>query len=245
MSSSAARELEWDSAFFETRIAKLDASRVDDEGFEAALGWCRERGIECLYLYCDAADLVAVRRAERAGARFVDVRLELTARARAAGAREPHPGVRPARPGDVPALRAIAAASHHASRFYADGRLDRERCDELYATWIQRSCSGWAQAVFCAVRAGAPAGYLTCHLRGERRGDIGLVAVAAEARGQGLGRALLDRALAWFAEQDVDEVTVATQARSVDAQRLYQSAGFRVSKAGIWHHLWFCGTRPR
>jgi dTDP-4-amino-4,6-dideoxy-D-galactose acyltransferase len=63
----------------------------------------------------------------------------------AAGAR-----VRPAAPGDVPELRRIAAASHHDSRFYHDPHFDRGRCDELYATWIEKSCADPAGAVLVA-----------------------------------------------------------------------------------------------
>lgn len=244
MTSARPEPLEWDSAFFGRRIARL-AGGADGPAFEAALDWCRRNEVECLYLLTDADDVATLRRAEHAGADLVDVRLELTVRPLERERAAPRREVRPAQAGDVAALRAVAATCHRATRFYADGRFDHARCDELYSTWIERSCAGWAQAVFCAEVDGAAAGYVTCHLRDGARGEVGLFGVGELARGRGLGRALVERALAWFVEQGTGEVSVATQARSLDAQRLYQSVGFRASKAAIWHHLWLGDASPR
>jgi dTDP-4-amino-4,6-dideoxy-D-galactose acyltransferase len=147
--------------------------------------------------------------------------------------------IRTSRDSDIPALRAIAAKSHVDSRFYADGRFDRARCDELYATWIEKSCRGWADVVFVAEHDGSPAGYLSCHAREAKRGEIGLVGIDERAQGRGLGRALVDAALRWFAERKLERASVVTQGRNVPAQRLYQSAGFRTSAVQLWHHRWF------
>jgi dTDP-4-amino-4,6-dideoxy-D-galactose acyltransferase len=239
------RFLEWDSEFFRLRIASVSTPGLDREAMERALRWCRENRIECLYLLADAGDLVTRSLAEKREFRLTDVRVTLEL--------EPVPGVadgraglpprtRLAKPSDVPDLRAIAAASHTLSRFFNDGRFDRARCAELYATWIEKSCHGWAQAVWVAEVEARAAGYLTCHLRDGGRGEIGLVAVGAAAQGKGLGRELVARGLAWFREQGCARVSVVTQGANVDAQRLYQAAGFRTLSVHLWYHLWLDHT---
>ncbi|MFN0245009.1 MAG: GNAT family N-acetyltransferase [Planctomycetota bacterium] len=241
-----ARFLEWDTQFFGVRIASLRASALPLEALRRELDGCREQRIRCVYLLSDIADGVTHRAAEPLGFHLVDVRVTLDVRFDAAPmlARSLE-RVRPAKPADVPALRAIAAACHGDSRFYADEHFDRERCDALYATWIERSCGGWADRVFVAELDGRPAGYLSCHLRDDGRGEIGLVGVASNAVRQGLGRELVSAGLRWFGEHERHYVTIATQGKNLAAQRLYQSAGFQTKSLELWHHLWLpAGSNP-
>ena len=82
-----------------------------------------------------------------------------------------HETIRLAREEDLPALREIARNTHRDTRFYFDGHFDRDKCDQLYETWIENSFRGFAQAILVAEVANAPAAYLTCHLKGERVAD--------------------------------------------------------------------------
>jgi dTDP-4-amino-4,6-dideoxy-D-galactose acyltransferase len=173
------------------------------------------------------------RRAEETGFRLVDVRVTLDAPS-AAGAQD----VRPHREPDVAWLRAIARTSHDDTRFYADGRFPRERCDELYDTWIRRSCDGWADVVLVADRDGEPAGYVSVHRRDDA-GSIGLIGVDEQWRGRGVGEALVRAALAWCADAGLARCTVVTQGRNIAAQRLFQRCGFRTSAVDLWFHKWF------
>jgi ribosomal protein S18 acetylase RimI-like enzyme len=247
---SICRVLEWDSAFFGVRIATAGDEPLSSAEIDGALTSCREQSIDCLYLLVGAGDLATLRAAADRGFRLVDVRMtldiELTKTRSTPHSAPLSTPIRPARESDIPTLRAIAAVSHTDSRFYADGRFSRTSCDELYATWIEKSCRGWADLVLVAEHesalggapGGAPAAYLSCHAR-EGHGEIGLVGVDARAQGRGLGRALVHSALRWFAERGLTRVIVVTQGRNVAAQRLYQSAGFRTSAVALWHHRWF------
>lgn len=233
------RLLDWDSAFFGRRIARATVGRLDPDAARGILAWCARERVDCLYFLADADDPGTVRLAEAHGFRQVDIRVTLE---RPAGPPPPGPPpgpVRPAAPGDLPALRALARTSHRASRFYHDGGFPRERCDELYATWIERSCRGAAEAVLVADDGAGPAGYVSCHLPAGAPGAIGLFAVAAARQGGGLGRALLAAALRWFAERGAPGVTVVTQGRNVAAQRLYQRGGFLTRSLELWYHRWF------
>jgi ribosomal protein S18 acetylase RimI-like enzyme len=145
--------------------------------------------------------------------------------------------IRPAVEADIPALRVIASHAHTDSRFYADSRFARERCDELYATWIERSVCGWADTVFTSGDPGKPLGYLSYHVR-EEHSEIGLVAVAEEARGQGLGRDLVEAALI-RAGPSPKTVQVVSQGRNAAAAALYEKCGFELLTVESRFHLWF------
>ena len=52
------------------------------------------------------------------------------------------------------------------------------------------------------------------------------VSVVHDARRQGLGRALVDDAMAWCAEKGVDEVCLGVAPRSMRSRRFYERYGF-------------------
>lgn len=229
--------LEWDTAFFGFRIARLVRHRLSDELAQRCLRWCAERQVRCLYFLADADDPETLRVAQRYGFRLVDIRITLEHNLQKIG--ETGSAVRPCRESDLGPLKAIAAQSHRESRFYYDGGFPRERCDALYMTWIERSFRGYAQTVLVAERNGQPVGYVTCHLSPDGRGSIGLLGVSAEVRGKGVGGDLVKGALAYFCEQGMRQATVVTQGRNIPAQRLYQKQGFLTESVQLWFHLWF------
>ena len=249
--ASACRILEWDSEFFGLRIATLGEARPSSREMDAAIEWCRAQSVDCLYLLSDVGDSETHRVAEEHAFHLVDVRITLaTSVPMAASAlhrgasREGAlaPGIELIRthsPADVAPLREIAAASHVDTRFFVDGRFDRAKCAEMYATWIEKSCRGWADVVFVAELDGVAVGYLSCHMKPDATGNIGLVGIAARAQGRGLGRRLVEAALEWFASRRAERATVVTQGRNVAAQRIYQACGFRTASVQLWHHRWF------
>jgi dTDP-4-amino-4,6-dideoxy-D-galactose acyltransferase len=155
---------------------------------------------------------------------------------------------RAAAPADAAELRRLAAASHHDSRFYQDPHFDRDRAGDLYARWIEKCLADPAGIVLvasppapAAPAAAPPAGvqgYITAALTAAGRGQIALFAVAAEARGQGVGGRLIAAALDWFAARGAERVTVVTQGRNVQAQRIYQRFGLLSRRMDLWFHRW-------
>ncbi|MBK7644524.1 MAG: GNAT family N-acetyltransferase [Planctomycetes bacterium] len=230
---NVARALEWDTQFFGVRIASLEAEDIAPGQWRAALEFCRAHAVRCLYVL--AAGTHDAQKALDAGAVRTDERVTLALGQRALVA--PASRIRGAVEVDIPALRALAARSHTDSRFYADGHFARERCDELYATWIEKSVRGWADAVYTSGPAGAPLCYLSLHQR-ETHVEIGLIAVDEATRGQGLGRELVEAALTRAAQAGLG-VRVVTQGRNAAATSLYGKCGFEVERVQSWFHLWF------
>lgn len=238
--------LEWDSSFFERRIARLTSGRLDAEIIKEIIAWCELQAIECLYFLADADDPTTVRLAESHAFQLVDVRVTLERALDdipATAGKALSTGIRLCNSEDVPVLRSIANVSHRDSRFYHDFHFPPSACDALYETWIEKSCHGYATAVLVAELESRPAGYVSCHLLQENRGQIGLFGIAPEARGQGLGKKLLEGSLQWFAENGVKNVMVVTQGRNRAAQRLYQRGGFLTRSVQLWYHRWFLPER--
>lgn len=213
------------------RIGRVLGDVLDAEAVDA---WARDNDVACVYLLARDDPGAAVR-AEDAGFRLVDVRIELGRPA----AGDERSSLRPARDDDLPVLRELARANHRITRFYADPNFPDERCDDLYGTWISRSFEGWADAVLVAELEGRPAGYVSCHALEWGWGSIGLIGVAPDAQGRGLGRALVEGAVVWSRERGLERVMVVTQARNVPALRTFEGCGFRTDDVGLWFHRWY------
>jgi dTDP-4-amino-4,6-dideoxy-D-galactose acyltransferase len=239
MESSCCEFLAWDTEFFGARIARLKTSRPSPSDIEAALDWCRRERIACLYFLAESGDLQTVRLAEENGFRMTDQRITFARKLTAPTEAPPADSIRPSLASDIPSLTAIARQSHRDTRFYFDPRFAQSRCDDLYAVWIEKSCTGWAQRVLVAAIDGEAAGYCSCHLTPDGVGSIGLIAVAPQWQARGFGPKLVSSALAFFQSNQATRVTVVTQGRNVAAQRLYQRAGFVTDAVQIWYHKWF------
>jgi [ribosomal protein S18]-alanine N-acetyltransferase len=72
---------------------------------------------------------------------------------------------------------------------------------------------------------GAVMGYAVCWSVGDQA-ELGNLAVAEEARGRGVGRALLEAGMAAMRARGAAEVFLEVRASNLGAQRLYRSHGF-------------------
>lgn len=220
--------LAWDTEFFGVKIAR--AFGPDD-----LTEWAVENtvGLMCLLIDTDRPD--EIQAAEERGYRTMDIRVTLSRPTAPMAGR-----VRMHRPEDIERLVEIARYSHRITRFYADPTFDNDRCDDLYESWIRQSCSGWADRVLVNILNGEAAGYITVHLNRDES-SIGLIAVSKEARNRGFGKELVQGAIDFAHANGATEMTVVTQGRNIDAQRLFQSCGFRTTKTEVWLHKSFGG----
>ena len=233
--------LEWDSEFFGYRIARVESSAFDEGSVPDILSQARSDSIECLYLLIDAANSESVRAAERAGFSLVDVRVTRDCTTLSEDSSRPPEMTDLCREEDIAHLIEIARASHRDSRFYHDPRFSDERCDDLYATWIENACRGAAAGVVVLRDEDRAIGYITCELPQADLGVLGLVAISDEKRGMGHGVRLFSGAMGWFAGQGCSRVRAVTQARNIAATRVYEANGFRTVSVENSYHLWLDG----
>ena len=218
--------LPWDTQFFDVNIARARVRSVD--ALDSAISAAREADIDCLYVVVPQADAPVLRAAIWAGGLLTALRLTLEHRAYRPAAQPS--SVRRATSTDAARVVELSAALASLSRFTHDPRFPRERIDEMYRIWALNDLH--EGDVF--VDVSGDCGLLTVSDHGDALA-IGLVYVADSARGTGLGRALLDAAVARAGDRTL---TVATDVRNVPALRLYESAEFRTRSVEAILHLW-------
>jgi len=238
--------LPWDSEHFGCRIARVCGDTLRPELAVQINDWCQSHQVRGLYFLSQADDPATIQIAERNGFALVDIRvtyesLMIDSPARPCPALPETVCIRPVEPDDLPGLQALARTGHRDTRFFSDSHFPRARAEELYATWIALEVEGRAQTVFVAASAtNQPLGYVSCHWDQSRQeGQIGLVGVSQEARGQGIGKNLLRAAMDWYRHRGAQRVTVVTQGKNRAAQRLYQQCGFLSQDLQLWYHKWY------
>jgi dTDP-4-amino-4,6-dideoxy-D-galactose acyltransferase len=235
------RLLDWDTQFFGFRIGRVIPPVLSVDDMAGVSDWCRRESIRCLYFSCDPGDDRSSRLAEGAGFHLVDVRLDFSKRIGHKGkTRTSTTGlaVRQWVEADLPALESISATAYSDTRFWHDPKFPGERVTALYRQWIVNSCRGFADRVFVTEYEGQPVGFVTCSLDAPGVGRIGLVGVRSDMRGKGAGRALVEAATDYAVERGWTRIEVATQARNLSAQRLYQRLGFTTCSTSLWYHWW-------
>ena len=132
----------------------------------------------------------------------------------------------------------LSRAAGEYSRFRTDPRIKQSVFERIYDAWIERSVRHEiADAVFVARRSEDIVGLITWKYESDLS-QIGLVAVHADTRGQGVGRQLLRAAAARMSAVGSREARVVTQAANAGACRLYEAAGFSEVASERCYHLW-------
>jgi glycosyltransferase involved in cell wall biosynthesis/GNAT superfamily N-acetyltransferase len=225
--------LAWDTEFWGFPVARVLAERLDRQEARRAAAWSDGAGVRCTFLLADGDDGDTAEAARAVGFWPVDTRITL--RRPAAGApAEPRPGsptTRPATEVDRDELTRLARDAHTDTRFFFDRNFPRQRAAELYERWLERGFGG-DRELLVAEEGGRAIGYV---LLATEPPGIDLIAVAADARGRGVGKALVEAAVARFPGSPV---SVVTQGRNVAAIRLYEAAGFRAASSSVWYHRW-------
>ena len=215
--------MSWDTEFFGIRTGR--ATSLDGLG-----EWAVANTVGLMCLLVDADNPAEIQRAEETGYRFMDVRVTLS--------RPTIPianDCRVAQEDDVGKLVAIARTAFPLTRFYADPSLDDGRCGDLYAEWTRSLCVGAADAVLVAEADGLVVGYVTVNVDDDTS-EIGLIAVADDWRGQGVGTRLVLAAVDFAHSRGGRLMTVVTQGRNVGALRTFEGCGFRVTNTSLWFH---------
>lgn len=225
-----------------------DQYRAKEALLTGVLEACADQEIRHLTARLHASDLSGIHLLERRG--FITVDGILTFSLNLQDAHWPSPPadleIRLSRPEDIEQIKAIARSSYVYDRFHSDPHIPKAVADELHAVWLENSCLGMAaDAVVVATENGRILGYVTCKIDrhttqylGLTIGTIVLVATAADARGQGVAKAVTYGALDWFRDQGVDIVEVGTQLRNIPASRLYEACGFRLVASSLSLRKW-------
>lgn len=234
--------LSWDTSFWGIKIARINRNKLTQEDGRQAINWCASNNVGCLYFSADGTCRETLSVAASNGFAYVDTRIDLQISTAAETTRPPKSShrIREAGTADLPVLRSIARRAHTDTRFFKDANFSEDRAAELYEQWIERDYAEHTVLVAVYPNAAVQAvGYITCQPEDGELGRIGLVGVSETARNRGVGSALVAAALEHFRKAGKSDIRVATQGTNIAALRLYESAGFRTHKVGVWFHRWF------
>jgi dTDP-4-amino-4,6-dideoxy-D-galactose acyltransferase len=135
-------------------------------------------------------------------------------------------------------LRHLSILSGRFSRFNVDKNIPNEKFEELYLLWLKNSLNKKiAKEVLLYVYEEEIAGFVTL---GEKngRGDIGIIAVAEQYQGKGIGRKLMQSAEHWFLKNGYTEMQVVTQGSNLEAKQLYTKTAFQIESVEFFYHIW-------
>ena len=228
----------WDSAFLGFPVGRLVAHKLDAPHLAALVAESQAAGTRLIYLVTDPTDTETANTARQLGARLIDRKLTFArptngpAVSRAFNAIERVTTY-------TPQLERLAWQSGDFSRFQRDENFAPHVFPDLYSHWLRASLSGELARVVLASQSptGTETGLLTLS---ERAGSasIGLLAVDAAVRGQGIGRHLVEaarqQALGWGCTQ----LQVVTQRDNAPACRFYVRCGFGLVREEHLYHLW-------
>ena len=92
---------------------------------------------------------------------------------------------------------------------------------------VDEDVAAHPSGIFVAEAQGRVAGYITTRVDHESgKGRIPNLAVAADSRGHGLGRRLIEHALDYFRREGLDYVMIETMAQNEVGRHLYPACGF-------------------
>lgn len=141
--------------------------------------------------------------------------------------------IRPYQPADLPILKAITVEAF-------DGVSIDQGIEQVYgpvnghdwrwrkARHLDDDAARDPAGIFVAEHEGRPVGYITTWQDREAGlGHIPNLAIAAQFRGQGLGRQLIEHALEHFRRAGLSHAKIETLAQNAVGNHLYRDLGFR------------------
>ena len=143
--------------------------------------------------------------------------------------------IRPAVKSDIPLLHRCATHVFVFSRFRAPWYNERDS-GRFYATWIEKAVLGTFddQCLLALNEKGQPPGFVTLRATAQTEACLGLFAVFPDARGQGVGRRLIQAAKQWCLQQRRHPLGITTQLSNIAAIRLFISSGAMAESTAYW-----------
>ncbi|MDZ4820848.1 MAG: GNAT family N-acetyltransferase [Planctomycetota bacterium] len=237
-------ELDWDSRHLGQRVGRIDAQQSSDLAIADSLAQAQQQGYRLVYLSTAADHLLPAELLQQFGGELVDRKVTFS---RILSATEtcaalpltPWRITSYTEPAASTQMIALAVAAGEYSRFGADRIYPRDRFIEMYRLWVERSVRRELAAdVLVATRDGnEPAGMITLAID-QNCGVIGLIAVDAQYRGQGIGRLLMQAATTWMVGRQLSTAKVTTQLNNHGACQLYLRSGYEQFSLQNMYHFW-------
>ncbi|HXI53961.1 MAG TPA: GNAT family N-acetyltransferase [Candidatus Saccharimonadales bacterium] len=140
--------------------------------------------------------------------------------------------IRTFQPGDLEAMKQLTVEAFDGVTLEQNieehlGEVGRHDWRWRKARHLDEDAAVNPDGIFIAEAGGKLVGYITTRVDREAgKGRIPNLAVAADFRGHGLGRELIEHALAYFRGQGLDYAVIETMAQNVAGNHVYPACGF-------------------
>ncbi|GAC1304787.1 MAG: hypothetical protein NVSMB24_12740 [Mucilaginibacter sp.] len=135
-------------------------------------------------------------------------------------------------------LKELALQSGVFSRFYIDKHFNNNEYNKLYSVWIERSILREIAFDIVIAKESNILGFVTLNGVSRELASIGLLSVLIEARGRGIGKALVNEAILRARLKGFSKIQVATQKSNIPAMALYGSLNFELKECINIYHYW-------
>lgn len=136
------------------------------------------------------------------------------------------------------ALYSLAFESGKYSRFKLDNNFCQNKFELLYSKWVDNSINKqFADKLFYTKELNDVIGFVTVKLN-NKFATIGLIAVAENFQGRGIGKKLLSKVETYCVSNNVFELQIPTQKENRQACAFYTSLGFNIIEEKIIKHYW-------
>jgi hypothetical protein len=231
---------------FGCKIAKIH--NWENKNIKTILDQCKDQKIKLIITKVKSHQLDIINALEYAGFRIKDSQVtyhyplhKLNFKTVAS---HPDVRIRAFEEADKEAIISIAKESFVGyGHYYADERLDKDKCSEIYPDWARRSCEGnsFADKIWVAEFKQHVAGFLSFKKYKSTQGEYaagGIGAVAMPYRKYGVFRSLVKQGLLWGAEIGLiwEEHNVLTTNYAVN--HVFSSAGFGIVNSFMTLHGW-------
>lgn len=223
----------FESDVFGAPVWRVELGEAAPDGRDLAEIVARAKGDGVALMSCRVpADDPASEVLRAAGFRKVE-RLVTLSRSLPASAQLPE-GIIVADIGHAEQAAAIGQADFVYDRYHADKQIPRAVADEIKERWVRNGVSGRSDTALVAIDGDAVAGFNLC-MRRREDAVIDLIGVASAYQGRGLGRRLVDAALAHYAGR-ANLMWVGTQDTNHASLAMYRGAGFTPQyESDTWH----------
>lgn len=234
-----------DTERFGFRIAKTDFSDLEPED---TINGLKELGVKLIISRIGGKNITLINELENFGFRVKDnqltYRYDLDGSLPLISEKNFKYKTREVIEKDIPQLVKFTEESFSGyGHYFADERLDKKKCLEIYKDWAYRSCTDkkTADKVFVAEHNGEAIGYLSFKIF--RKGNYkyaagGLGSVSKEYRNKSVFRAITVHGLKWGKEMKLNWEEHNVLSTNFSVNRSFSKLGFGIAASYVTLHGW-------
>jgi len=230
----------WDTKILGFSVAKILPNQLDPDTLSQILRELKSQQVKLVCWASDSQDQVSQQAAQQSNGFLADEKVTYLLNLKTVG-------VAHVRPREVEVysetypnsdLENLAIAIGERSRYGADPKILRQQMETVYKTWIANAAKKEVAKIVLVIKREQKIIGMVAIAEKNGRGDLSLVAVDADYRGQQLGQHLVNAAQLWCIENGYQVSQVVTQKNNISACKLYEKCGYSIEKIENYYHFW-------